>query len=342
MGSSSPHQLVLPLFLFFALLSTSTTTTSDARAVSVNRSPSPGADENMTVNPNNWRPHSPYVDPSNPPGGLEIGGGNKRRKKSDSQAQGVAQVATIQGQHHNERNIFSRLLSNDRHFVSTPPHDYQTNSNNEDEENDSEEYVYWNADGEEEEGIDEDDDLERRGGVYEDTDDEDAFDEIIITNTRAASTSIVIEPFLRIHRSLFDHLSRLDPDQKDQEEEEEDSNSISSEDDSFLDVNADMDEDRIRAGHPWYNQHDQLPSSKQHAANVLKSQTWIIDEWDEDFEGVEDTLMDELMDWIDDISHVPARSGSDSAATTSGLSSFFSEHNAFWGLFPSAASLLLD
>ncbi|KAG0285452.1 hypothetical protein BGZ96_010296 [Linnemannia gamsii] len=248
-----------------------------------------------------------------------------------------------------KRNLFSRLLNTIRDRSRNPrdrrpSHKHNVNGFNDEYDGntgDLEEYSYWNAEEEDEEGIDEEDDLERHGGIYGDDDDDDDNDDnldkggfenlgLVSQVVVKASAPIVIEPFIRhpAHgSSLFDTDNSQDQVEDSNNHGESNNNNIDKEDEDLA---------RIRASQPWYQQqlHPSSSSSKHHAdndnesnneydSNILRSQIWIVDEWDEDFDGVEETI-DDLIDWIDDLDHVRARPASAPVASgSSGVRNLF-------------------
>ncbi|KAF9133935.1 hypothetical protein BGW39_008568 [Mortierella sp. 14UC] len=261
-------------------------------------------------------------------------GDSKRRKRSLDEEQEPQRIEKL--------NLFSRLLNADR--LHRMPHRrvhisnnnnnnnnriYQS-SNNDNENSEAEEYFYWKAE-EEEEGIHDEDGLERHGGIDKDVDDEEENEQdgrvVLFRNVApgtvrqaGASTSINIEPFL--HPAAAAHSSLYDD--KNDGVVKEDSNAATATGDN--DAEDDEAMDRVQASHPWSHQQHPSSSSKHHATNnFLKSQIWIVDEWDEDFEGVEDETMDDLIDWIDDLDHVRARSSASPGSGSSRASAGGSE-----------------
>ncbi|KAF9906597.1 hypothetical protein EC991_000473 [Linnemannia zychae] len=301
-----------------------------ARAVSVRRSPR-GDDEGGPIYiPPGRKPHTPCYPPGQCGGQLHADDDDKRRKRS---LDGEPEPQRIE-----KRNLFSRLLNTGSLHRTTYPRVQNSNSNSNnnnrvyqsygDDNESNEEYLYWRA--EEEEGIDEEDDLERHGGIYEDVDEDEGEDGIVVmfgdvtsgtVKQPGASTSIVIEPFpYPAAAGLFDS--------KDDGQMRENSNTASTaaarddDNDRENDEDTAMDMDRIRANHPWYHnqQHPSSPSDYQETDNIIKSLTWIVDEWDEDLDGVEDEILDDLTDWIDNLDHVRARSAAPNAGSSAGSS----------------------
>ncbi|KAF9148613.1 hypothetical protein BG015_009636 [Linnemannia schmuckeri] len=338
--TTTSKRLFISLVLIFALLSSSALiTTANARVIPQKRAPDSNDDNNrgnlLIYPPGHYGGHTPFP-PHKDPGSFHT---NKRRKRSDPLQVSVTEAQAEAETRIEKRNLFSRLLNTDRLYPHRRPsfhHFY--NLNVIDDENDentngsggigAEEYSYWNSEEEEEEEIDEEDDLERHGGIYEDDDDDEGgFEDVRFVNQMVggASTPIVIEPF--IHHSahgssLFDTDGSSSSSNSDQEQHEDSSTGVSNNSDSN---DEGEDFDRIRASQPLY-QHQYLSSSKHHTDsnnnddNILKNQIWIVDEWDEDFDGVEETI-DDFVDWIDDLDHVrarPASSGSASAGDHSG------------------------
>lgn len=173
----------------------------------------------------------------------------------------------------------------------------------------AEKYSYWNAED------DEEGDLERHGGIYEDDDDE-VFEDVGIVRQviGGAGTPIVIEPFVRhpAHgNSLFDIDISSSSNGNDRPGDHDEKGSNAGDNNSDDDDKEDLD--RIRASQPWYQYQYLSSSSPKHHNNennddtddILKSQIWIVDEWDEDFDGVEETI-DDFIDWIDELDHVRA------------------------------------
>ncbi|KAG9069035.1 hypothetical protein KI688_009925 [Linnemannia hyalina] len=257
---------------------------------------------------------------------------NKRRKRSDTQLRAEAEEGT--GARIEKRSLFSRLLnSNLLHRRPTMRHLYNLNmdddTNGDTNDGGAERYAYWNAEEEEEERIDEEDDLERRVGIYEDDDDE-GFEDVGIVNQviRGTSTPLIIEPFIRhpAHgSSLFDTDIGSGSNGNDRAGDHDEKISYDDDGDDEEDL------DRIRASQPWYlHQYTSSSSPKHHNdknndddADIIESQIWIIDEWDEDFDGVEETI-DDFIDWIDDLDHVRARSAGDHSGNNFPLWRLFS------------------
>ncbi|KAF8945837.1 hypothetical protein BGZ47_001864 [Haplosporangium gracile] len=343
-----PKRLFIPFILILALLSSSTLiTTANARAIFQKRASDSNDDNNrgnlIVYPPGHYDGHTPFP-PNKDPGSFHT---DKRRKRSAplqaSATEAQAEAEAEAGTRIEKRSLFSRLLNTDRlHPHRRPSTHHLYNLNVFDDENDGsnngnggvgvKDYSYWNTEEEEEEGIVEEDDLERHGRTYEDDDDDErAFEDVGIVNQIAggASTSVIIEPFIRhpAHgSSLFDTDGSSSYSNSNSDQEQHDDSSTGVSNSNSNDSNdEDEDLDRIRASQPWY-QHQYPSSSKHHTDsnnnddNILKDQTWIVDEWDEDFDDVEENL-DDFIDWIDDLDHArarPASSDSTSAGENSG------------------------
>ncbi|KAK3826315.1 MAG: hypothetical protein JOS17DRAFT_257316 [Linnemannia elongata] len=343
--TTMPKRLLLPLILILALLSSSSTTTTDARAIFHKRTPDSNDDNSahdtlIEIPPGRNPDHIRYP-PGNNPGSFRTN--SKRRKRSDTQLKVEAEAVEGTGTRIEKRNLVSQLLNTNRlhrrpgthHLYNLKMNDETSSDTNGSGSGEAEEYSYWNIEEEddEEEGIDEEDDLERHGGIYEGDDDE-GFEVVGIVNQvlGGASTPIVIEPFIRhpAHgSSLFDtDINSGSSGNGNDRAGDHDKKSSNAEDSNGDDDEEDLE--RIRASQPWY-QH-QYPSSsslKHHNDNnsndnnsnddndILKSQIWIVDEWDEDF--------DDFIDWIDDLDHVRARpAGGEHSGNTFPLRRLFS------------------
>ncbi|KAF9133030.1 hypothetical protein BGX30_012436 [Mortierella sp. GBA39] len=278
----------LPLILIFALLFSSATT-SDARAISHKRTPNSNDDNGgrntlIEYPPGHNRDHILYP-PGKVPGSLHTD--NKRRKQSDTPLRAEAEEGT--GARIEKRNLFSQLLNTHllhrlpsmRHLYSLNMNDDTDSDTNGNGSGGAEGYSYRNAEEEdEEERIDEEDDIERHVGIYDDDDDDDeGFEDVeIVTQViRGASAPIIIEPFIRhpAHgSSLFDTDISSGSN----------GNDCAGDHDEKISYTADNNDD----------------------TDFLNSQIWIVDEWDEDFDGVEETI-DDFIDWIDNLDHVRAR-----------------------------------
>ncbi|KAG0287438.1 hypothetical protein BGZ97_007095, partial [Linnemannia gamsii] len=304
-----------------------------ARALPQKRSPDTNDDDSnngshsdlIVYPPGKHDGHTPYLPGK---GGGSLSTDKRRKKRSDTKVVQAEATATGAGKTLEKRNLFSRLFNTNHDRGHHPRHRQPQPSNKLSNENDRntgsvEEYSYWNAEEEDEEGIDDEDDLEQHSGIYEDDYDDDDDDKgryedlgLVSQGVARASTPIVIEPFIRhpAHgSSLFDTESNSQDQAEDSNNHGESNNKIDNEDEDL---------DRIRASHPWYQQQQLHPSSssssKYHAVddndshendnnneddnNILTNQIWIVDDWDEDFDGVEETI-DDLIDWIDDLDH---------------------------------------
>ncbi|KAK3826707.1 MAG: hypothetical protein J3R72DRAFT_457577 [Linnemannia gamsii] len=329
MRTTTPQRLFLPLVLVLTLLASSSSiiATTDARAVPIKRSPGTDDKDPVYIPPgHDYNPHTPCVWPDQCGGELHTngGGGGKRQKRSfEPQAQQAQEQPQIE-----KRNLFSRLFNTERshhshHRTSSHKVHYQSYNNIDKDgidNSEAEEYHYWNVEeqeeGEEEEGIDVEDDMERHSGIYEDVDDDDDEDvgdddgravlfgsasPSTIVRAAGANAPIVTEPFL--HPTSLSSLIEDKETGGDQvhEKKEEDNSTAAVAIAAAAGDNNDEDEDmdRIRASQPWYQHPEQYPSSSsasassRHHTNNILSQIWIVDEWDEDFEGVEEETLDD-------------------------------------------------
>ncbi|KAH7048100.1 hypothetical protein BKA57DRAFT_464129 [Linnemannia elongata] len=328
---TTPKRLLVPLILILTLLS-STTTTTDARAIPQKRTPDSNdgnSDTLIVYPPSGHNPDHILYPPGKDPGSLHTD--NKRRKRSDTQLRVEAEAEEGSGAKIEKRNLFSQVLNSGRlHRRPSTHHLYNLHTNdvaNIDTKGSgngrAEEYPYWSAEEEDEEEIDEEVDLERHVGIYEDDDDDNLGSEdvgIVRQVIGGDSTPIIIEPFIRhpAHgSSLFDTDISSSSNGNDLASDLDEKNSNAG-DNNNNDEDDEEDLERIQASQPWLqHQYSSSSSPKHHHnnknnddADILKSQIWIVDEWDEDFDGVEETI-DDFIDWIDDLDHVRARLAGD-------------------------------
>ncbi|KAF9925184.1 hypothetical protein FBU30_004991 [Linnemannia zychae] len=289
----------------------------EARAISVKRSPGGP----VVRPPGHNDPHTPNYTPGS---AFKTNGQRKRAEAVPADHQDRPGRQDGLGQPRIEkRNIFSQLLDIDRdsHHL---PHLYKTylDHHRNSVANDNNDWVDENDNQERHEKTDEDDENEYRDLIsIESLDDADT------------STPVVIEPSLHpTLESLFDshnndnkHNNLIDQDR------EQEGNIFGSNYDDEDDNDNEIEVlNRMQASYPWPHLHHpslSSPSSSsssgsedpmQHVENILKSQIWIIDEWDEDFD-----VLDDLIDWIEDVDHVRAPTTS-STPTRSPFSRFFS------------------